>query len=58
MPGCMGTAALAIGPLDMSHCTCSVGKCQQDEIADLRREVKAVSAKVIAFESSRNQVTS
>ena len=25
MPGCMGTAAMARGPYDMSYCTCARG---------------------------------
>jgi len=38
MPGCMGTAALAHGPGDMSYCTCSAHK--EDRLGALEWEVK------------------
>jgi len=37
MAGCMGTAALARTPSDMSYCTCSVH--QKDEVELLQKRV-------------------
>ncbi len=46
MPGCMGTAALARGPHDMSACTCYAPPGEDERIARLESEVKALKEKV------------
>lgn len=43
MPGCMGTAALANGPRDKSHCTCIAGDSAIDGLSsDVRSLLKRV----------------
>ena len=49
MPGCMGTAALAINPQDMSHCTCSRPRTT-DRMDALEFEVKKLKEKIISME--------
>lgn len=54
MPGCMGTAALATDPYDLSHCTCNVHLQQEkndsEEISQLRKKVLVLEKKIKALE--------
>jgi hypothetical protein len=46
MPGCMGTAAMAHGPHDMSYCTCKEQRKLDAEYNELRKQVEAIQSRL------------
>ena len=50
MPGCMGTAALATNPRDMSHCTCALHS--NDDMESLRARVKKLEGKILQMSTT------
>jgi len=50
MPGCMGTAAMAHGPHDMSYCTCKVRRRIDREDNELRRQVEDIQCRLKRLE--------
>ena len=46
MPGCMGTAALALSAHDMSRCNCSYKLAEKNEVQLLKARLRKLEAKI------------
>ncbi len=57
MPGCMGTAALAVNAHDLSHCTCShhPHSVPGDQLSEMQARILRLEERVFGREVSRQQ---